>query len=179
VGATTPAFSSQLLSLQFHEGLPLPPSSAIRVPRPLCYVSFCCCLFSLFFPLFSLDGGQSIHGVMLIWPRVVCGSTTCQLAHLVVCSSRAGRSWHLVVQEPSWFLHLMWSGDAIRGLGVWRSWGFDSSLVFPVRCISSVCLGFYFRKHSFCFLPLVAILEYPVFVVLKKEVMKSCGQKSL
>jgi hypothetical protein len=35
--------------------------------------------------LFSLGGGQSVQGAMLIWPRVVCGSTTYRLAHLVVC----------------------------------------------------------------------------------------------
>jgi hypothetical protein len=38
-----------------------------------------------FFFLFSLGGGQSAQGAMLIWPRVVCGSTTCCLGHLVVC----------------------------------------------------------------------------------------------
>jgi hypothetical protein len=30
-------------------------------------------------------GGQSVQCAMLIWPRVVCGSTACCLAHLVVC----------------------------------------------------------------------------------------------
>jgi hypothetical protein len=33
------------------------------------------------------------------------------------------------------------------------------SVVFPVRCISSISPRFYFRKHAFFFLPLVAILE--------------------
>jgi hypothetical protein len=33
------------------------------------------------------------------------------------------------------------------------------SVVFPLRCISSVSPRFYFRKHAFCFLPLAAILE--------------------
>jgi hypothetical protein len=33
--------------------------------------------------LFSLSGGWSVQGAMLIWPRVVCGSTTYRLAHLV------------------------------------------------------------------------------------------------
>jgi hypothetical protein len=33
------------------------------------------------------------------------------------------------------------------------------SVVFPVRCISSVSPRFYFRKNAFCFLPLAAILE--------------------
>jgi hypothetical protein len=33
------------------------------------------------------------------------------------------------------------------------------SVDFPVRCISSISPRFYFRKHAFCFLPLVPILE--------------------
>jgi hypothetical protein len=32
-------------------------------------------------------------------------------------------------------------------------------VVFPARCISRVSLRFYFRKHAFCFLPLVAIFS--------------------
>jgi hypothetical protein len=47
---------------------------------------FCCyCLLFSFFFLFSLGGGRSVQGAMLIWPRVVCGSTAYCLAHLVVC----------------------------------------------------------------------------------------------
>jgi hypothetical protein len=34
------------------------------------------------------------------------------------------------------------------------------SVVFPVRCISSVSPRLYFRRHAFCFLPLAAILEH-------------------
>jgi hypothetical protein len=29
-------------------------------------------------------------------------------------------SWCLAAREPSWSLHLTWSGDAMHGLGVWR-----------------------------------------------------------
>jgi hypothetical protein len=36
-------------------------------------------------------------------------------------------------------------------------------VVFPARCISSISPRFYFRKHAFCFPPLVTILEFPVF----------------
>jgi hypothetical protein len=36
------------------------------------------------FLFFSLGGGQSVQGAMLMWPRVVCGSTAYCLAHLVV-----------------------------------------------------------------------------------------------
>jgi hypothetical protein len=32
-------------------------------------------------------------------------------------------------------------------------------MFFPVRCISSVSPRFYFRKHAFCFLPLVTIFQ--------------------
>jgi hypothetical protein len=34
-------------------------------------------------------------------------------------------------------------------------------VVFPARCISSISPSFYSRKHAFCFLPRVAILESP------------------
>jgi hypothetical protein len=61
--AATPAFSGQLVYLQFRERLSLPHSLELRVPRPLCYASFCCCccLFSLF-SLFSLGGGSVCPG---------------------------------------------------------------------------------------------------------------------
>jgi hypothetical protein len=93
-GGTTPTISCQLVYLQFEWGVPFPYCLELRAPHPLCYVSFfffaACLLFSLFFSLFSLSGGQSVQRAMLIWPRVVCGSTTCHLAHLVVCFSQAG-----------------------------------------------------------------------------------------
>jgi hypothetical protein len=44
---------------------------------------------------------------------------------------------------------------------VWRSQFCLFLVVFPVSCISSVSPRFYFRKHVFCFLPLVTILEPP------------------
>jgi hypothetical protein len=76
------------------EGVPLPHSLELREPRPPCYVSFffpaACLLFSLLFSLFSLCGGQSVQGAMLICARVVCGSSACFLAHLVFCFSQAG-----------------------------------------------------------------------------------------
>jgi hypothetical protein len=86
VCAATPAFSSQawLVYLQFCEDLPLPLSSALSAPRPLCYVSFLL-LLVIQFLFFPWVGGLSVQGVMLIWPRVVYGSTVCHLAHLVVC----------------------------------------------------------------------------------------------
>jgi hypothetical protein len=68
------------------EGFPLPHSSALRAPHPLCYMPFLLSLLIIhFFFFFSLGGGRSVQGSMLIWPRVVCGSTVYRLVHLVVC----------------------------------------------------------------------------------------------
>jgi hypothetical protein len=70
------------------------PPSALRASHPLCYVSvFVVAIYYSvwFFSLFSLGRGQSVQGATLIWPRAVCGSTACHLAHLVVCFSPAGR----------------------------------------------------------------------------------------
>jgi hypothetical protein len=79
-----PALSGQtrLVYLQFCEGFPSPPS-ALRVPHLVCYVSLLFLLLITQFLFLSLGGGRSVQGAMLIWPRVVCGSTTYRLAHLV------------------------------------------------------------------------------------------------
>jgi hypothetical protein len=53
-----------LVYLQFHEGLPLLPSSVLRAPHPLCYVSLFVVVYSVFFPLFSLGRGQSVQGAI-------------------------------------------------------------------------------------------------------------------
>jgi hypothetical protein len=59
--AATPAFSCRLVYLQFHEGLPLPTSSALRAPCPLCYVLFFVVVviirfvFFLFFPCVGVN----------------------------------------------------------------------------------------------------------------------------
>jgi hypothetical protein len=65
--------------------------------------------------LFSPGGGWSVQGAMLIWPRVVCGSTMYPLAHLVCVF-------------PS---HL--------GAGVWQS---GSPPGFSVQCkVEMLCTG--------------------------------------
>jgi hypothetical protein len=63
---------------------PFPPSSVLRLPHTLCCMHPLLLLIIQFFFLFSLGGGRSVQGAMLIWPRVFCGSTACHLAHLVV-----------------------------------------------------------------------------------------------
>jgi hypothetical protein len=68
---------------------PSPPPVLIA-PRPLCYVSILLLLLIIQIFSFSLSGGRSVQEAMLIWPRVVFGSTTCRLAHLVVKWSGSG-----------------------------------------------------------------------------------------
>jgi hypothetical protein len=67
------------------EGFPLSPLQHSGHPTLFAMCLFCCyrLLFCFFF-LFSLDGGWSVQGAMLIWPRVVCGSTVYSLAHFEV-----------------------------------------------------------------------------------------------
>jgi hypothetical protein len=50
--------------------------------------------------------------------------------YLLTCWSASWkqvRSQRLAPQEPSWFLHITWHGDAMCGLGVWRCQIFASS----------------------------------------------------
>jgi hypothetical protein len=84
-GAAAPAFSGRLVYLQFHERFPSPHFGTQGAPPSLLHVfSVVIAYYSVFFSFF-LDGGRSVKRAMLIWPRVVCGSTMCCLAHLVVC----------------------------------------------------------------------------------------------
>jgi hypothetical protein len=140
---------------------PLP--SALRAPRPLCYMSFLSLLliiqfFFSFFPGWGsvCPGGYADLAQGCLWEYHVLLSSPCG-PHLPKQSGH----WCLVVAwEPSWFLHLTWSGNVTRGLGgVEESKFCLFSVVFPVRCISSISPRFYFRRHAFCFLPLAAILE--------------------
>jgi hypothetical protein len=59
----------------------------------------------------------------------------------------------------------MWAG------GVEESKFCLFSVVFPVRCISSVSPRFYFRWHAFCCLPLAAILESASFIFIIMPLM--------
>jgi hypothetical protein len=50
-------------------------SLALRAPHPLSHVSLLFLLLISQFLFFSLGGGRSFQGAMLLWPRLVCGST--------------------------------------------------------------------------------------------------------
>jgi hypothetical protein len=86
--AATPAFSSRLVYNSVR-GCPSPDFSAQGAPPCLLFFVVIA-YYSVFFFLFSLAGGQSVQGAMLIWPRIVCGNTMCSLAHPVVCVFPSG-----------------------------------------------------------------------------------------
>jgi hypothetical protein len=78
VCAAAAAFSGWLV-----RDFPFPHLRCSGCPALYAMCLFCC--YCLLFSFFSLGGGQSVQGAMLIWPRVVCGSIMCHLAHLIVC----------------------------------------------------------------------------------------------
>jgi hypothetical protein len=88
--AMAPAFSGPACLFTVLWGIPFCPLLVLRVLHPLCYMSFLLLLLiiQLFFSFFP-GWGSVCLGAMLIWLRVVCGSTTHRLAHLWSASSQA------------------------------------------------------------------------------------------
>jgi hypothetical protein len=89
-GDTAPASLADLFIYSCLRGCPSPPFGTQDAPPSFLCVFLIVVYYLVFFSLFSLGGGRSVQGAMLIWPRVVCWSTTSRLAHLVVCFSQAG-----------------------------------------------------------------------------------------
>jgi hypothetical protein len=118
-----------LVYLQFWEGFPSP---SLQRSGP-----FLLCVFivvidyysvSLFFPSWGLvcPGVYADLAQGCLWQYLVPLSSPCGL-----CLPKPSGCQHLAVaQGPSWFLHLMWSGDALRMLEVWRGQSFASSQWF-------------------------------------------------
>jgi hypothetical protein len=93
---------SCLLQPDCCEGFPLPPLRRPEHPTLFATYLFCCycLLFSFFFFFFPWVGVGLSRGQR--WPRIVCGSTACSLAPLVVVSSQA--AWTLASPGGTWTL---------------------------------------------------------------------------
>jgi hypothetical protein len=107
IPAPAGASSARPAYLQSLEGFPSPIfSTQCAQPSFLCVFIVLIAYYSV--SLFSLGGGCSVQGVMLLWPRVVCGSIVVLLSspclHLPKPSGHgqlvAGGQW-LAAQEPS------------------------------------------------------------------------------
>jgi hypothetical protein len=134
---------SCLLQPACSEGFPLLCSSALGVPRPLCFLSFLLLLlitqfFFSFYPWWGLvcPGGCADLAQDYLWEYCMLLSSPCgpPLPKPSGCCHLA------VVWESSWFLRLTWSGDAMRRLEVWRSQSFGSSWYFFLYSVSPACL---------------------------------------
>jgi hypothetical protein len=105
----------------------LPPIFSVQGAPP----SFLCVFIVLItyysVSLFSPGGGQSVQGAMLLWPRLVCGSTMVPWSSPGPCPPKPSGRGRLVALGPSWFLCLMWSGDILLWLEVWRGQSYASS----------------------------------------------------
>jgi hypothetical protein len=124
---------SCLLQLACCEGFPLPLLQCSGHPTLFAMCLFCCycLLFSFFFSFFPgwgsvCPGGYAYLAQGCLWKYHVPLSSPCGL-HLPKLS---GHCCLAAAREPSWFLHLTWSGDAMCRLEVWRGQSFASSWWF-------------------------------------------------
>jgi hypothetical protein len=133
------------------------------VPHPLCYVSCfstACLLFS-FFSFFPGQGSVCPGGYAALSQGVPCATYL-----LTLRSPKQCRNWHLAGET------LLVSPFNVAGGCYAQAGGVEVSefcfflVVFLARCISSISPRVYFRKHAFCFLPLVAILESSEYALL-------------
>jgi hypothetical protein len=128
------------------------------VPSAACPFQFLIC-YSVFFWWVGVSLSRGICWFIL---RVAVG--VLRAAYLLTCSSASPKqiwSWHLVTQEPSWFLSVMWHGEALCRLGVQVVRVFSSSWwYFSAKFGSSISARFLiFSSHTVCFRPRVTILD--------------------
>jgi hypothetical protein len=85
---------------------PFPHSLALSAPHPLSRVSLLLLLLITQFLFFSPGGGWSVQGAMLLWPRLVCGSTAVPQSSPGLCLPKPSGRQRLAAWGPLWFLRL-------------------------------------------------------------------------
>jgi hypothetical protein len=104
---------------------------------------------------------------MLLWPRLVCGATT------VPRSSPGPRLpkpyGRRPLAAPGALLvspfNMKWRFSAPAG-DVEASKLCLFSVIMPAKCVSSISPRFHYRRVTFCFLPLAAVLEFSQYLFL-------------
>jgi hypothetical protein len=152
-GATKSTFFSRLIYLQFMWGCTSPPfSGAQGAPPSLLCLLFSCLLFSFFLFVFCFcEVGVSLsRGLCWFIPGVAV--RILRATYLLTCWSaclKQVRNWCLAAREPSWFLLVLWCGEDMRGLVVWRCQSFAASWWFFLPSVSPVSQqDFYFKEHT-------------------------------
>jgi hypothetical protein len=87
--------------------IPFPQSSVLRAPHPLSHLSLLFLLLITQFLFFPPGGGQSVKGAMLLWPRLICGSTTVPRSSPCLCFPKPSGCGRLAARRPSLFLRLI------------------------------------------------------------------------
>jgi hypothetical protein len=119
------------------EGVPLSRAQgALPSLLHIFFFSAACLLLSLVFFSFFPGQGSVYPGGYADLSQGVPHATYL----LTSWSPKQVRSWCLAAQEPSWFLRLTWSGDAMRRLRVRRCWSFASSWWFFLSGVSPASL---------------------------------------
>jgi hypothetical protein len=153
--ATAPAFSSRLVYLQFHEKLTLTHSSVSGRPTlfPLLIIQF-----FFFFPWMGVGLSRGLcwsgSGLSVGVPPATQLTLWSVSSQAVWALASGGGTGALLVStfNANWECY-------VQAGGVEESKFCLFLVVFPVRCISSISPRFYFRRHTFCFITLAAILE--------------------
>jgi hypothetical protein len=140
--------------------IPFPQSSALSAPHPLCSVSLLFLLLISQFLFFSLGGGRSVQGAMLLWPRLVCGSTAVPRSSPCLHLPKPSGCGQLAALLVSLF-NVKWRFSVLAG-GAEGSKFCLFSVILPAKSVSSISPRFHYRRLAFCFLPLAAILESPL-----------------
>jgi hypothetical protein len=86
--------------------IPFPQSLALSEHHPLSHVSLLFLLLISQFLFFPPGGGRPVQGAMLLWPRLVCGSTTVPQSSPGSLLPKQSGCWRLAARGPFWFLHL-------------------------------------------------------------------------
>jgi hypothetical protein len=156
-----PLLPTRLVYLQFREGFPSPNLRCSVHPTlfPMClYCSYCLLVSFSFFPRWRsvCPGGYAALAQGCLWEY--CGTTKLTL----FASSQAVWAW--ATGGPGALLvspfNMKWRFSVLAG-GVKGSKFCLFLVILPAKCVSSVSPRFHYRRLTFCFLPLAAILESP------------------
>jgi hypothetical protein len=95
---------------------------------------------------------------MLLWPRLVCEGTAVPQSSLGPRLPSGCRPLAAPGALLGSLFNMKWRFSALAG-GVEGSKLCLFSVIMPAKCVSSISPRFHYRRLTFCFLPLAAILE--------------------
>jgi hypothetical protein len=151
---------AQLVYLQFWEGFSSPTLWSSECPTLFAtclYCSYCLLLSFSFFPNWGVGLSRG-----LCWSGLGLSVGVPHTAKLTLSMSSQA-VWVQVTGGPGVLLvspfNMKWRFSVLAG-GVEGSKFFLFLVVLPARCVSSISPRFHYRRHTFCFLPLAAILEF-------------------